>query len=221
MITERALTKEELKLLDINDVYHRQRVTKKFGWKRFSLLLLVLAAIWGYSIYSSKSSDTFGAFFISFIAVWIQWLLYKGHKEDKVESKKTLAYLKTLRAKNSVRVTTYTCKRAILFEEYEDEGICHALEVGENQLYFFWDIHEFGTSQYLPNTKFEVYEDKELPYVLGQDLNIIGLPFQPIKIKRAIKWELWNILPNQNGVENISLDDFLDQIEQSLKETNL
>lgn len=213
MIKERPLTKKELKLIKITELFHQQRFSKTYSWKWFILTLVVIFTCVIIALYKNEVEEYAWAVFISVIFIWYRWVSFKEFNKRKTESKKTLDYIKHITAKSTIRVTEYFSKRAILFEEYEDEGICHALEVGKNQLYFFWDIHEFGTSQYLPNTHFEVYEDKELPYVLGQDINMLGLPFQPIKIKRSIKWELSEILPTENIVKNISLDAFLDEIE--------
>ncbi len=141
------------------------------------------------------------------------WFWVSNFKHDKKESSKLLAIIQNTEEDKTIEITEYSCNKAIYFDEYEDEGGCYAMEIGENRLMFWWGNGSFE-NHILPNTKFETFDNNEIELVLGNRIRILGDPIQPIKLRAEIKWDILGELPGHREIIESSVDKYLSEIEK-------
>jgi hypothetical protein len=100
--------------------------------------------------------------------------------------------IEELEAQGLVDTTEYTASRAIMVEEFDDEGLFYLLDIGEGktvcltgqELYDFEPLNtkEDGEDRprRFPNTQFNVLRHRSQGYIL--DLQCRGEPFEPLQI---------------------------------------
>lgn len=213
---KRKLSTVEEKQINIAKLFHKNRYEKGFFWKKFIIAIFVeiIAII---LIYSFANHDLI---FIAKIAVVfvpvMVWVWFSNFKADKKKSEKILKKIEEIEQTNEVTVTVYECTKALSLGNYEDEGNCYGMEIGNDQMLFWWD-YDYSEIGLLPNTKFEVYEDDDLFDIFGKRLTVLGEKFQGIVIKPEIKWDNSDIIPNHKEVISSTVEDFLLKIEQQYK----
>ncbi len=209
---KRNLTSEEQQLLRINKGFHQQRLEKGFNWKKLGILIsLFLAFV--LTIYF------LGDHWLSFIAKWgvviIPIALWSDLSHFRSNTKQSMELLQTiseLEQAGTIHVLEYHCTKAIKFDVFEDEGICHAMQVGKNELLLWWD-NAYEELQYLPNTRFEIFLDEKTEQVFGRRVNILGDPIQPTNIRPEVKWDFMDQMPGHREVINSTVDQLLADIE--------
>ncbi|MEZ5044888.1 MAG: hypothetical protein R2828_33630 [Saprospiraceae bacterium] len=210
---KRQLTEDEKNQMNITKLFHEKRLKKKFNWRRVVIAILIeigfILTIYFFDEYWFSLIAKFGLVITPFLI----WSWVSSFKGDKEESNKLLKIIQKVEEDRTVEITEYNCKKAIHFEEYEDEGSCYAMEIGENKLMFWWDS-AFSEVGILPNTRFEAFENNEIELVLGKRIRILGNPIQPIKIRPEIKWDNWSELPNHREIIESSVDKYLNEIEK-------
>jgi hypothetical protein len=209
----RKLTENERKQLKITKLFHQKRLNNKFNLKRIVITGLLsigfILIIYYFDDYWFSLIAKIGIA-ITPIMIWGWISSYKG---DRKESMKLLKVIEKVEANEEVAVVEYECRQAIYFPNHEDEGVCHALEIGDNQLMFWWDI-DFSEGGILPNTKFEVFNDNDLELIFGKRITILGTPIQPIGIRSEIKWDNWGELPNHREIIESTVGDYLNELEK-------
>lgn len=107
----------------------------------------------------------------------------------KVPPQPTVEELKT---QGMVETTDYSATRAIMVEEFDDEGLFYLVDVGEGrtlclagqELYDFepldGEVDGEDLPRRFPNTRFSVLRHREQEYIL--DLLCHGEPFEPLHI---------------------------------------
>ena len=100
--------------------------------------------------------------------------------------------LEELKAQGMVESAEYSATRAIMVEEYDDEGLFYLLDVGEGrtlclmgqELYnlepLTAEVDGEDRPRQFPNTRFTVSRHRELAYLL--DVQCHGEPLEPLKI---------------------------------------
>lgn len=208
----RPLTPEELQLLRINKGFHQQRLDKGFNWKKWIVLLVLslsfVAAIYFFDEHWLGTMAKWGLVIIP-IALWSDLSYYRSNSKQSRELLQTIAELEQA---GFIQVIEYHCTKAIRFDVFEDEGICHALQVGENSLLFWWD-NAYEELHHLPNSHFEVFLDEKTEQVFGRRVNILGDPIQPTAIRPEVKWDYMDQLPGHREVSSSTVDQLLAEIE--------
>lgn len=213
---KRSLNPTEQQQLRILKAFHKKRLRNGFKWKtllKSGLFIFGFAAI----IYFLNNHEIswVGKIGLPF-TLFILYLNIKAYFQNRKISQKEILQIDQLLISNKIEVIQYKCKRAILFSEYEDEGVCYALELADNRLLFWWDIDHIGQG-FLPSSIIEIYADEMMRNLLKVDIRPLGERFIPIVISPEIKWEIADLLPSHREIIDSNVDAFLQQIELELK----
>lgn len=211
---ERQLTKDERKQINITKLFHEKRLNEKFNWQKLGIwIFLEVACVLTIYYFDSYRFSLIAKFAVVVIPIGI-WIWLEDFRKERKESKKLLELINETEKYGLIKVREYECKKAIQFDEYKDEGMCYAMEIGENKL-FFWFDGTYLEDGILPNSKFEIYEEEnDMLFLFGRRINVKGNKIQAIEIRREIKGDLWGELPEHREIIISTVDKYLDEIER-------
>ncbi len=214
MENERKLNSEELQVLSLTKQFHCRVLEKGFGWKN-SLILLLFQILLGITAYYVDDSvlDALIKFGLIILLI-ILWGQIEDFRAKTKESKQVLKVIKRIEEKSIIKITRFLCSNAIFFPNHEDEGDCYALQIEDEKLLFWWDL-DFSLKGILPNTQFEIINDEETAFILGNELLVSGEKFQPIKIDARIKWNHIGIFPAHREIVGFTIEEFLEKLGSS------
>ena len=212
----RSLTSEETAQLNITKLFHEKRLKEKFNWKKVVLALLLellfIVIIYFFDHYRFSLIAKLGVVIVPFLI----WSWVTNFKVNRKKASNLLRTISSIDVEKGINVFEYKCKKAIFFPCHEDEANCYALEVDDNKLLFWWDA-DYSYQEFLPNTKFELYEKEDYEKIFKRSIIPLGNKFQPITIRSEIKWELWGELPNHKEVISSNVQNFLKKLKKNYK----
>lgn len=213
---KRALHQEEKQLLEITKRFHQKRSDSPFNWSKLGLWVGIEIICLLIILYFDNSwISLLPKIVLGLIPIGL-WIWIKGIISDKKVSRGLLKRIESIQTEGNIEVRSFSCNRAIKFGDPEDIGTCFALEIGENQLLFWWNSYE--EESILPNTTFEVYQGDDTMYsTTGRRLTVSGARFQPISISGEISREIWQDLPDHGTIIEADVDSYLAKISNILK----
>ncbi len=214
---DRPLSPIETQAIRVSLAYHEARSTKAFSWKGSIIFVLVTIAFWVLDYYLPQTSLLWLCIASTFSLIFYWWNALQTWQGERKSSQTILPLLRKTLEAQSLTLEVYDCQQALFFGTYEDEGDLYALEVGEKQLLFLWDV-DYSNARFLPNSKFEIVSDPELALALGWSLRVLGKPFTPISVNPQIKWDSPDLFPAHGEIRNESALEFLKRIEEHFQQ---
>lgn len=207
---KRLLTQEEKLQLNISKENQLKTVNEKFSWLFIlkSMIWGVLFATWIYFL-DEYTITWIARFGIGIIPILI-WINFSNFKSDKKRAMNTLDLIKNVEDQGGIYTQRYFCKKAILFENEEEEFFLYAFEIGDKQI-LFWSA-DYEEIAFLPNSEIEIFEDKRLVMIFGYRFKTSGAVFQPIKILLQGNSDLKIDFDLHNQILPFSVNEYLEKI---------
>lgn len=207
----RPLSTEEHHLLQISKGFYHKRIAQPF-FSRKILISIGGALVFTFILYWFPEMDNEWVVFLFLVAfVFACWANVKEFFDKKKEARMILAVIKTVEQDQGIDATEYSCSKALVMKNYEDEGHFYALQIAPEEV-LFWLDNDFSESYHFPNSRFEVFIDEKMGMIFGSRIRTLGDTINPIFLPPEIKWESYNLIPEHGSVQSGTIDDFLERL---------
>ncbi|WP_367390712.1 hypothetical protein [Lewinella sp. LCG006] len=191
--------------------FYHKRIAQPF-FSRKILISIGGALVFALILYWFPEMDNEWVVFLFLVGfVFACWANIKDFFDKKKEARKILAVIKKVEHEQGIDATEYSCSKALVMKNYEDEGHFYALQIAPDQV-LFWLDNDFSESYNFPNSHFEVLANEELRPIFGYRIRALGDAIHPIFLSPEIKRESYELIPEHGTVLPGTIEDFLETL---------
>lgn len=212
----RPLTDVEKKQLRINRVIFEDYANRKFDFVfPFIFLIVIIFSFLAFYLLENGWFLTITAFFI-----FLTWLIIDSFFKDKEGNRNKVKEIDYLLQGKEIDIIEVKCSRAIMFEDADDLGDYHILELNDGRLLYLNDI-TWSYSHAIPNTHFEIYVNEMLHTLFHKSINTLGTGFSRIQFSHMVTQRMLDnfLLNYEDGqiIHDFTFDEFLDKVEEMVR----
>ncbi len=151
----RPLTVAETRIVRGWAARHRREIDA-FPKKTLCAAFVVFGALWLATILASSANRLVisGVWLLAGIAMWL-W----GYVGERRKLSRQIRTMESAIRRNEATVVQVQASAVVELEEYEDEGLCYAFQIGENLMVFICGQHYYDfSSRRFPNSDFSMIE---------------------------------------------------------------